>query len=397
MPRFVLSSCVALAVVAGTPAPVRAQDGASPWTFMYEGALLATFNHQGGPRGGDQFLSTNWLMGMAERRAGPGKLTLTGMISLDPATATGAGYREIFQAGEAYRGKPIADRQHPHDFLMQAAASWRIPVGGGTSITFTGAPVGEPALGPVAFMHRASAGDNPAAPLSHHTLDSTHIAMEVLTAGIDRGPWAVESSIFRGREPDDKRWDLVDRGPLDSWSARVWFQPSSRLQIQASHGFLKSPEEFEPGDVRRTTASLSWWRNHAGGYTALTAAYGRNDKADGAFNAFLVEATSRRGDLSIYSRLENLQVEAALLAGLSEADHSAVRLTAFTAGAVREISHWKQFDIGLGADLTAYRVPEALQPSHGSRPLSFHAFLRIRPPAGHMGRMWDMRMGRPLM
>ena len=114
--------------------------------------------------------------------AGPGRLTLTGMLSLDALTATPQGYRLIFQAGEAYHGQAIVDRQHPHDFLMQAAAIWRVPVNDSTGVTIAGAPVGEPALGPVAFMHRPSAAENPAAPLAHHTLDSTHIAMGVITA-----------------------------------------------------------------------------------------------------------------------------------------------------------------------------------------------------------------------
>ena len=127
------------------------------------------------PRGADEFVSTDWLMGMAMRQAGPGLLTLTGMASLDRATTGPQGYRELFQVGELYHFIPITDRQHPHDLLMQASVAWRIPLTDKTGITFAGAPVGEPALGPVAFMHRASAAEIPAAPLSHHTLDSPHM------------------------------------------------------------------------------------------------------------------------------------------------------------------------------------------------------------------------------
>ena len=47
-----------------------------------------------------------------------------------------------------------------------------------------GAPVGEPALGPVAFMHRGSAAEIPAAPLSHHLQDATHITAGVITTGL---------------------------------------------------------------------------------------------------------------------------------------------------------------------------------------------------------------------
>jgi hypothetical protein len=377
------------------------QASSSPWMLMSDGVLFATFNHQGGPRGGDEFTSTNWWMGMASRNAGAGRLTLTGMISLDPLTATSRGYRELFQVGEEYQGRPLVDWQHPHDFLMQAAVVWRVPIGAESHLTIAGAPVGEPALGPIAFMHRASAADNPAAPLAHHTLDSTHIAMGVLTTAVEHGPFTIEGSIFHGAEPDDNRWDLMDPGALDSWSARVWFRPSSEWQLQASHGFLKKPEALEAGDVRRTTASVDWLHASADDFTAATIAVGRNDKEHGAFSAFLAELTSHRGATSLYGRLESVDTETALLqnpltadAGLNEPPSL---VTALTIGAVRDLTRWRGFDVGAGADLTVYAVPDALRASHGDHPTSVHVFLRVRPPAGHMGRLWNMRMAKPGM
>jgi len=383
----------------------RAQDEASPWMLMSDGVLFATVNHQGGPRGGDEFRSTNWWMGMASRQAGTGQLTLTGMLSLEPLTATPQGYREIFQAGKVYKGQPIVDRQHTHDLVMQAAVVWRVPIDYRTGFTIAAAPVGEPALGPIAFMHRPSAADNPAAPLGHHTLDSTHIAMGVVTAALDHGPFTMEASLFNGREPDDNRWDVMDPGPLDSWSARLWFEPSAEWQFQISHGFLKQPEASEPGDIRRTTGSASWFRRRADGFTAATVAFGRNDTDHGAFQALLAEATDRRGAMSFYGRFESVQKETALLEDALEAgrvlsdpatqDGSSL-VTALTLGAVREIGRWRGFEIGAGADVTSYVVPYALRPSYGSHPVSFHLFLRVRPPAGHMGRMWNMRMTKPM-
>jgi hypothetical protein len=382
------------------PRASHAQDDPSPWMLMSDGVLFATFNHQGGPRGGDEFLSTNWWMGMAGRQAGKGQLTLIGMLSLDPLTATGRGYRELFQTGEEYHGEPIVDRQHPHDFVMQAAIVWRVPIDYRTGLTIAGAPVGEPALGPTAFMHRPSASENPAAPLGHHTLDSTHIAMGVVTAALDHGPFTIEGSLFNGREPDENRWDVMDPGPLDSWSARAWYEPSGAWQFQISHGFLKEPEALEPGDVRRTTASGSWLRRRPDGFTAATIAIGRNDKAYGAFHALLAEATDHRGATSLYGRFESVQTETALLeAGVAIADGSIdapSRVTALTLGAVRDVSSWRDWEIGVGADVTGYVVPDALQPSYGSHPVSVHLFVRVRPPAGHMGRMWNMRMTKPM-
>jgi hypothetical protein len=368
----------------------------SAWMLMYDGVLFGAFNHQAGPRGGDDFVATNWVMGMASRSLGPGRLSLSGMVSADAATAGKRGYRELFQIGEAYKGEPLVDRQHPHDFVMQLAAWWRVPVGS-AYLTLSGAAVGEPALGPVAFMHRPSAAENFVAPLNHHRLDSTHIAMGVVTGALERGAWTIESSAFRGREPDDNRWDVMDPGGLDSWAARVWFRPSSTWELQASHGFLNEPEELALIDVRRSTASASWFSKRDDGFTAATVAFGRNDEDHGATSGVLAEATRASGPYSIYGRWETLQLDTTLLDGghaeFTLDDPSPI-VTAVTFGGVRELRRWYGLEAGIGADLTAYRVPSGLRVAYGQRPISFHLFFRLRPPAGSMGRMWNMRMGR---
>ena len=373
----------------------------SPWTFMHDGVLFGTFSHQGGPRGGDEVISTNWFMGMASRQAGPGRLTLTGMTSLERATTGPRGYLELFQVGESFGFIPLVDRQHPHDLLMQASAAWRIPLTDRTAITFAGAPVGEASLGPGAFMHRRSAAENSMAPLSHHTLDSTHIAMGVIAVAVDRAPWTFESSVFQSGEPDDNRWDLVDFGALDSWSARVWYKPSDAWEFQASHGFLENPERLEFAHVRRTTASAGWLKTGGNGFTAATFAIGRNDKEFyGTFHAALAEATRQQKNFSLYGRLEGVQVETELIRtrGLFHSHEGIAKdlVTAATVGAVVDVPRWRRFEIGLGADVTSYVVPEPLKATHGDRPVSFRLFLRIRPPASSMGRMWNMRMGAPM-
>ena len=167
--------------------PAPAEPAApTPWHFMQDGVAWLTYNNQGGPRGGEDFGSQNWWMGMLSRPAAGGTFQFNLMLSLDALTLGNDGYREIFQVGETLNGVPLIDRQHPHDFLMQASVGWKHAIGRGFSLTLAGAPVGDPALGPVAFMHRASAAENPTAPLAHHTFDSTHIAMGVLTAAVDR-------------------------------------------------------------------------------------------------------------------------------------------------------------------------------------------------------------------
>jgi hypothetical protein len=369
------------------------------WQLMQDGILFAEFNRQGGPRGGSEFLVPNWWMGMANRRMSRGQLTFTGMLSLDPASVGKDGYRELFQVGEALDGRPLIDRQHPHDLFMQLAAIWRMPIAESTGFTLAGGPIGEPALGPVAFMHRASAADNPTAPLSHHTFDSTHIAFGVVTAAVDHGPWVLEASLFNGREPDDNRWNF-DFGRLDSFSGRAWYRPNGEWELQASSGRLKSPEELEPGDIVRSTLSASWTRKNGRSISAFTAGFGRNNTDHGARNAFFIEGARHLNINTFYGRFEALQVENglfqsdAVLAGA--ADDIAGPVFAFTVGAVRDVVAWRSFEGGFGADVSFYGVPDALQPVYSAHPVSFHVFFRLKPPAGAMGRMWNMRMSQPM-
>jgi hypothetical protein len=369
------------------------------WKFMQDGLLFAEFNHQGGPRGGNEFVAPNWWMGMASRETARGRLTFTGMLSLDPATVGKTGYREIFQAGEALGGRPLIDHQHPHDFLMQLAAVWRMPVTPSTGFTIAGGPAGEPALGPVAFMHRASAADNPTAPLGHHTFDSTHIAYGVVTAAVDHGPFVVEGSLFNGREPDENRWN-VDFGQLDSYSSRLWYRPNDEWELQASTGRLKDPEELEPGTIVRSTASVSWTRENGTTLAAMTAAYGRNNTDHGNRNAFFVEGSRRVDRNTFYGRFEAVQVETALLETDTIPGEAAAEVKnpvfAFTLGGVRDVWSWRGFEGGIGGDVTFYGVPEPLRTAYSSRPVSFHLFFRLRPPVGAMGRMLNMRMSQPM-
>ena len=402
----VCATAVALLLIA---VHARAQEhqheqmnmGTSPgWTFMQDAIVFTEFNHQGGPRGGNEFVVPNWWMGMASRETSRGRFTLTSMLSLDPATVGTDGYRELFQVGEAFNGRPLIDRQHPHDLFMQLGAVWRMPVNDSTGFTLVGAAVGEPALGPVAFMHRPSAADNPTAPLGHHTFDSTHIAFGVMTAAVDHGRWVVEGSLFNGREPDENRWDF-DFGGLDSFSGRVWFKPTDEWEFQASSGHLKSPEQLEPGhDVVRSTASGSWTRKNGDAISSVTAAFGRNNPEHSARNAFFIEG-SRHADVNtVYTRFEAVQVETSLLqtGRVVESPLADIKDTvlAVTIGGVRDVLSWRGFEGGLGAGATFYGVPDTLQAMYSKRPVSFHVFFRLRPPAGAMGRMWNMRMSQPM-
>jgi hypothetical protein len=404
---LLMSAASAFAQAPDPHAGMQHDTPASSWTFMQDAVVFGMYNQQGSPKGEREIKVPNWWMGMAQRPLARGTLTINLMLSLDPLTVGNQGYSHIMQVGETYEGNALIDHQHPHDFLMQAAAVWRRPLGNGVGLTLAGAPVGEPALGPIAFMHRSSATENPMSPLGHHTLDSTHIAMGVLTAAVDRGPFTIESSIFHAGEPDENRWDLMDPGALDSWSIRGWYRPAAAWTFQVSHGFLTQPEALEEGDVRRTTASAAWRTPRGSGSTSLTAAWGRNQKLGGSYDTFLAELTRAYGTSgTIFWRIESTQVETDVLRtgvhtfqGGRKKAHVVEEgrrdfVGAFSIGATKTLSRLAAWDIAAGGMITSYAVPGALAPFYGQRPpVSFQIFLRVRPPAMH--RMTDMTMTRP--
>jgi hypothetical protein len=373
------------------------------WMLMLHGNLIAGFNHQGGPRGVNKAESQNWLMFMAERPAGGGQLMLRGMFSAEPWTAPRRGFPELFQTGETFKGRPIIDAQHPHDLFMELAAQFTLPLTEQVAIHLYGGPVGEPALGPIAFMHRPSAMENPAAVLGHHWQDSTHIAHGVFTAGVTAWRFRVEGSIFRGAEPDENRKD-IELGKLDSWSGRIWFTPTPNWTMQLSRGHLTNPERLVPGDLDRTTASIHHNRTWADGNWASSLIWGRNHEAHGNSNAYTFESTVNfREKNYLYTRLElgdkngllqeNIWGRPGLVAdhSIDDVDHIAgselhdeiaerwFRVGALTFGGVRDIIAKPKLRVGIGADMTFYHVPDGLKDIYGSQPTGFHVFLRFRP------------------
>ena len=76
---------------------------------MQDAVVYGMFNHQGGPRGGDEVRLPNWWMGMFERKVRSSNLTINTMLSADPLTVGKKGYREIFQVGEVFEGKALID------------------------------------------------------------------------------------------------------------------------------------------------------------------------------------------------------------------------------------------------------------------------------------------------
>jgi hypothetical protein len=300
-----------------TPAPMLMTTRGA-WTLMFHGVAFLTDIQQTGPRPHDQLFSVNWFMPMAQRRLGRGTLTLRTMLSLERATMTGRFYPLLFQQGETAYGRPLVDGQHPHNFFMEAAALYDVRLGGKTLLSLYAAGMGDPAMGPTAYPHRASASEDPLATLGHHLEDSTHISYDVLTAGLTYKVARLEISGFHGREPGENRW-AIDAGRIDSWSTRLTVNPGLDWSGQYSLGRLKSPEQLNPHeDVLRMTASLMYDRPIASGNWASTLVWGRNVTLPQheVYNGYLLESTLRfRWRNSVWGRMENVDRTNELLLG----------------------------------------------------------------------------------
>ena len=344
------------------------------WRFMVHGVAFIEDIQQSGPRGGDKAFSTNWFMGEAEHALAGGIFSVRTMLSLEPATVTNRRYPELFQTGETAYGKPIVDGQHPHDFVMELALHYSHPMGEKTTWELYAAPVGDPALGPVAYSHRVSAEELPQATLGHHLQDSTHISYEVVTAGITHGIVRVEASGFHGQEPNENRWTL-GYGAMDSYSARITVSPNANWSGQVSAGRLTRPEALEPGDQVRTTGSVTYNRPYANGNWATSVIWGRVHKTatSANLNGYGLESVARFARKNyVTGRIELDDKDELLAAGRQ------FRIGAYTAGYTRDFYLMPRIATGLGANFTTYSMPAALDSYYGQRPVAVMLFLRFK-------------------
>ena len=159
------------------------------WTLSASGQLFGVYSNRSVPRGRDKIFSTNWVMALAaSRRAGPGTLTFRSMLS----AGTRHHYRQALPADLRHRRnrqrRPHHQRPAPARFLHGACRAVQDRARQSSAIHFYGGPRGEPSLGPPAYPHRASASENPIPQIFHHMQDSTHIATNVITAGVSADP-----------------------------------------------------------------------------------------------------------------------------------------------------------------------------------------------------------------
>jgi hypothetical protein len=259
-------------------------------------------------------------------------------------------------------------------------------LGDDTTLELYFAPVGDPALGPVAFPHRDSAAELPQAPISHHWQDSTHIADEVVTVGISHKKVKLEASGFYGSEPGENRW-IIQGGPINSWATRLWFFPTKNWTAQVSVGRIAHPEALEPGDQVRATASLQYSKPMPGGSWSSSFIWGRNHDTATLrnLNSYLVESVlpvTRKnfltGRIELVDKDELFNREPEIEQRLDTLYGSTFRIGAYTIGYTRDINLFRFVETGIGANFSAYSLPDAIKPYYGNQPVGGNIFVRFR-------------------
>lgn len=350
-------------------------DAGGDWMLMAHGFAWGVYSDQSGPRGGDKAYVQSMLMLSGEKDTGWGRIQLKSMMSLEPLISN-RGYPNLFATGETAGGQPLVDRQHPHDLFMELAGRVDVNVGDDGRLFVYGGPVGEPALGPSAFMHRGSARYNPEAPITHHWFDSTHITYGVATLGYATRSVQIEGSLFTGREPDERRWN-IEKPRFDSWSVRATWNPTASLALQASHGFLKEPEAMHPGeDEHRTTASAHW--NNGKGLAATAAFSAKNRDPGATLTAWLAELNWDVDDHhTLFARAENVRNDELFPDHADPLHDVAFRITKMQAGYAYRLPLTGPLNLALGGSVALFDKPRALDTAYGKSPVGATLFARI--------------------
>lgn len=364
------------------------------WNLMLHYGVFAGYTAQNikerdSTRGSNEFYLPSWFMLMGNRQVGKkGLFLVKAMISFDPFIMGGNGYPLLLQTGETYQGEPLIDRQHPHDLISELAIGYSHAFSESVDLFgYFGFP-GEPAIGPPAFMHRPSSLVIPDSPLGHHWQDATHILFGVGTLGFRYKTVKLEGSIFTGREPDENRYGF-DNPTFDSYSGRVSWLPTKSIAIQASAGYLKSPEVHEPeNDVYRGTASvLHNYYFKEDKILSSAAVWGINHKFEAinpehAHNAhsFLLELSLQMPKYTLAIRPEMIQKSFHEL-GIEdvENDEENLWISAFKVGGAIHLFKTKVFWTDLGAFTTLHIIDDDIKAYYGEVPITAEVFLRIIP------------------
>lgn len=371
------------------------------WTIGFHGSVFIQYDDQSTKRGDTQLGVIDWEMAMATRRIGNGQLELRAMTSLEPFVLGGDGYPELLQTGGTYRHSFLHDRQHPHDALMEMAVAYTHDLAHVATASFYAGAVGEPALGPVAYMHRPSAENDPFAPLGHHWQDASHQSFGVVTLGVNTRTLKLEGSVFNPREPDENHLIVDYRGAkLDSYSGRLSWAATSHLVASTWWAYLNSHDRLDPDTrMHRYGASIiTETRGPGGGAWSNTFVWGMNLHHHGAAShelahgtpgasphhhasSLLVESNLSLGTkTNVFARLERVMKNGEELGFLGGDLTELYDVRSVSAGVTRRIAAVGPTAVSLGARGSVNLVPEVLLATYGTRtPAGFSVYAKVSP------------------
>jgi hypothetical protein len=218
--------------------------------------------------------------------------------------------------------------------------------------------------------------DIPEAPITHHWLDSTHITFGVVTAGVVLNTWKLEASAFRGREPDQYRYD-IEAPKLDSYSGRISWNPIRELSLQVSWGHLQSPEQLEPerNEDRFTVSAIYTQTFGKDNVWSTTAAWGRKMQRPGdTLDGFILEtAAIFEKTYTVFARAERVR-ENELLDLTPTPIHTVSKVSV---GGIYDFYRTDHAKFGVGGLISLYGLPGDLRSVYGE-PTSAMGFVRLK-------------------
>ncbi len=358
------------------------------WLFMLHGDMFLRYNNQDalktGPLHTEQYDITNMFVITGQRQSGlDGLLHFNAAFSTDIFFTNDNGLGQLYQNADNWNYKRTGNRQLPNNILSELALSYAWSYADKGDIFLYGGYPAEPALGPVSYLKRPSGSFIATSPLTHRWTDATEISYGVATLGIRQGKFKIEGSSFTGRTPDRLNYDFGL--PLfNSFSGRLSFNPTSRWALQASRGYIKSPDMYRPNvDINRTSASATYVKAIAPRqYFSYSLIWGMNEPSNGpTSNAALLEATVKIKRRTGYTRLEWAQKTAydLNLNPIGFNPQQQYNVSALTVGASLDLIYIKYFTIAGGAQVTGHLADDALNSTYGQYPISGQLYLHVYP------------------
>jgi hypothetical protein len=331
---------------------------------------FTVFSHTSGPRGAARLTGPGMWMVMYDTELLPrNHLSANVMGTPEHPTVGDRGTPQLLQTENA-------DAMHPHDYVMalELRDSVELEPARNEQLTFLIAPRGEASVGPVPFMHRASASGNPDAPLGHGLQDAFHDVSTVLGIAYQIGGTTVEATAFSGAEI---AWPFPLHRP-DSYGVRVTRKLDQHLAVGASYADALLPDEAgSKSHDKFIGAWLTGSYSLGAGTLEFSVIYGRGRMAKRApQNSFLEEAVYHYGRNSFYDRAEALQVSPAQL-DIPSAHPDPKWVEAFTLGYERTVLDEGSVALFAGASYTRDFMTTSFARAYGSDPNGEKLYLRL--------------------